>query len=452
MELNRKTRTALALHHWVFIVLMLALAGLVLATTRIYHANWDLSFNARNSLSAGSGEFLKKLPDPVSITAYASPTGEVAKAIRDFLTPYQRAKSDIKLGFVDPSEQPQLARAAGIQMNGELVVEYGKRSEHLTTLNESSLTNLLMRLAREQERRVMYLDGHGERKLDGQANFDLGDFGAQLANRGFRIAPLKLTLAQEVPNNISMLVIASPRVDLLPAEIDKLKNYLQRGGNLLWLIDQEPLRGLQPIAENLGLVLTPGTIIDPEAQQMNASPIMQSGTMAIGAAYARHPLIGNLDTITLFPQARAIGVLENHGDWQATPLVEVAARGWVEQGALDGPIAFDKGRDTPGPVGVAAVFERGVDNKAQRVVVVGSGGFLSNQFLGNGGNLDLGVNMVNWLAGDENLITIQPRATRDANLRLSRSALTLIALGWMIALPVALLAAGGLIWWRRRRL
>ena len=447
MELDRKTRAALALHHWVFIILLLLLAGLLLATTRIYHANWDLSFNARNSLSKGSNEFLKKLPGPVSVTAYTSPKGEVAKSIRDFLTPYQRAKADIKVSFVDPSEQPQLARAASIQMNGELVVEYAKRSEHLTTLNESSLTNLLMRLARDKERLVMYLDGHGERKLDGQANFDLGDFGAQLVNRGFKIAPLKLTLAQDVPNNLSMLVIAGPRVDLLPTEVDKLKSYLKRGGNLLWLVDQEPLRGLQPIAEELGLVLTPGTIIDPEAQQMNAS-----ATMAIGAAYARHPLIGNLDVMTLFPLARQIGVLENHGDWRTTPLVEVAARGWVEQGSLNGPIAFDKGKDTPGPVGVAAVFERSVDDKAQRVVVVGSGGFLANRFLGNGGNLDLGVNMINWLAGDESLITIQPRATKDADLKLSRTSLTLIALGWLIVLPLALLAAGGTIWWRRRRL
>lgn len=447
MELNRKTRTALALHHWVFIVLLLVAAGLLLAVSRGYHANWDLSFSARNSLSAGSSEFLKKLPGPVSITAYASPKSDVAKSIRDFLTPYQRAKSDIRISFVDPSEQPQLARATGIQMTGELVVEYAKRSEHLTTLNESSLTNLLMRLARDQERLVMYLDGHGERKLEGPANFDLGDFGAQLINRGFKIAPLKLALAQEVPGNLSMLVIASPRVDLLPAEVDKLKNYLKRGGNLMWLLDQEPLHGLQPIAEQLGLVLTPGTVIDPEAQQMNAS-----ATMAIGAAYARHPLIGNLDVITLFPLARQISVLENHGDWRATPLVEVAARGWVEQGPLDGPIAFDKGKDTPGPVGVAAAFERSVDNKSQRVVVVGSGGFLTNQFLGNGGNLDLGVNMVNWLAGDENLITIQPRATKDANLKLSRTSISLIALGWLIALPIALLAAGGIIWWRRRKL
>lgn len=447
MELNRKTRAALAFHHWVFIVLLLVLAGLVVALSRNYHTSWDVSLNGRNSLSAGSAEFLKRLAGPVSITAYASPKSDVAKSIQEFLTPYQRAKADIKLAFVDPTEQPQLARAAGIQMTGELVVAYGKRSEHLTTLNESSLTNLLMRLARDRERLVMYLDGHGERKLDGQANFDLGDFGAQLVNRGFKIAPLKLTLAQEVPANAAMLVIASPRVDLLPAEVDKLQDYLKRGGNLLWLIDAEPLHGLQPLVEQLGLVLTPGTIVDPEAQRMNAS-----ATLAIGSAYARHPLIGNLDLITAFPFARQIAVSDHHGDWKATPLVEVAPRGWVEQGPLNGPIAFDKSKDTPGPVSVAVALERSVNNRAQRVVVVGSGGFLANQFLGNGGNLDLGINMVNWLAGDENLISIQPRPTRDADLKLSNTATTLIAFGFLILLPVALLASGVLIWWRRRRL
>jgi ABC-type uncharacterized transport system involved in gliding motility auxiliary subunit len=103
-------------------------------------------------------------------------------------------------------------------------------------------------------------------------------------------------------------------------------------------------------------------------------------------------------------------------------------------------------------VGVAAALERSVDNKVQRVVVVGSGSFLANQFLGNGGNLDLGVNMVNWLAGDESLITIQPRATKDADLQLSRTAMTLIAFGWLIVLPLALLAVGGTLWWRRRKL
>ena len=78
-------------------------------------------------------------------------------------------------------------------------------------------------------------------------------------------------------------------------------------------------------------------------------------------------------------------------------------------GKLDDKITFDKGRDVPGPVNIAVALERNVNDRTQRVVVVGNGSFLANTFLGNGGNLDLGVNMINWLAGDDALIAIQPR-------------------------------------------
>ena len=83
--------------------------------------------------------------------------------------------------------------------------------------------------------------------------------------------------------------------------------------------------------------------------------------------------------------------------------------------------------------------------------MIGSGHFLANQYLGNAGNLDLGINLINWLAGDENLIAIQPRATRDAQVELSQSATLFIVIGFLIALPIAFLVAGGWVWWRRRK-
>ena len=60
----------------------------------------------------------------------------------------------------------------------------------------------------------MYLDGHGERSLIGKKNHDLGEFGKQLEKKGFKLANPDLTIAQEVPSNGAMLVIASPLVDV----------------------------------------------------------------------------------------------------------------------------------------------------------------------------------------------------------------------------------------------
>jgi ABC-type uncharacterized transport system involved in gliding motility auxiliary subunit len=152
---------------------------------------------------------------------------------------------------------------------------------------------------------------------------------------------------------------------------------------------------------------------------------------------------------TLFPFARAINVNEFDG-WRSTPLVEVAARGWIETDDLGGRIVFDKARDTPGPVQIAVALERMREEKTQRVVIVGSGHFLANMYLGNGGNLDLGVNIVNWLAGDERLISIQPRSAPDTTLTLSKGGLLAIVVTFLIVVPIVLLATGALIWWRRR--
>ncbi len=446
--MNRSTRLKLKLHNLLFAVLLLAAAALLAVLGQRYHGQWDATLNARNSLSQASLRVLHAVQGPVTITAYATRQdarlGDIRKLIQESMAPYLRAKPDMSLRFVDPSEQPKLAKEAGVKLNGEMVVAYGKRSEHLTVLNEETLTNLLMRLARSSERQVLYLDGHGERKLDGIANYDLGDFGRQLRDKGFLTAPLNLALAQDVPVNAALLVIASPQVDVLPGEEAKIERYLDKGGNLLWLIDPEPLHGLQPLADKLGLALNSGIVVDPAAQDLSLPP-----TVALATAYGYHPVTQYFNLLTVFPLARQIGIDERRG-WHSTALVEAAPRGWVATGKLEGDLRFDSKRDIPGPVTLGITLERQVEDKSQRVAVIGNGAFLSNTYLGNGGNLDLGVNLVNWLAGDDRLIAIQPRAKVDNSLVLNKTSAAIIGLGFLVGLPLAFLVAAVAIWRRRR--
>jgi ABC-type uncharacterized transport system involved in gliding motility auxiliary subunit len=449
MQANRKLRTRLLVQNGLFVVLLFAALALGAWLAREYRTVWDWTGNARNTLSQPSLDLLKQIDGPVTVTSFLNmqdpQAGDLKRTIEQFFGRYQRAKPDFTLTFVDPRVEPKLAQAAGVRVNGEMVVDYQNRSEHLTDLSESSFANSLMRLKRAKERLVMGLDGHGERAIGGGANHDLGEFGRQLQAKGFKISTLNLTLAPDVPANASVLVIASPQVDLLPGEVAKVKTYLQRGGNLLWLVEQGSLRGLQPIAEQLGLVLGPGTIYDPDAANLKAPP-----STGIGVRYPRHPITEGFRLNTLFPQARAIGGIEG-GDWKMAPLVDVAGRGWVETGKAGTVPVFDKGRDVQGPVNVAAAFERQYEDRTQRVVVVGGGDVLSNAFLGNGGNLDFGVNVINWLSGDDNLITIQPQPATDLTLDFTAPLLYAIAFGFLVVLPLGFAITGGVIWWRRRR-
>ena len=448
MKSNRKLRLQLLIQNSLFVILLLSFAMAIVWITKDIKTQWDLTEGQRNTLSQASIDVLKQLTGPVNVTAYATAQdaeGDVRKTVETFLGSYQRAKKDFVLTFVDPRDQPQKTQAAGVRANGEMVVDYNGRTEHLTSLTEQDMTNLLLRLARSAERQVAYLDGHGERKLDGRANHDLGNFGAQLSVKGFKTAALNLAVAPEVPDNVAVLIIAGPRVDVLSGEVIKIKRWIEKGGNLLWLIDNDSLHGMQGLADELGLSLTSGTVVDPAAGGLKLPP-----TVALATAYGQHRITERSTVMTVFPFARRIAANEG-GKWRFTSLVEVAQQGWLETGPIDKNVAFDPKKDVQGPIVVAAALERSVGDRKQRIVVTGSGHFLANQYIGTLGNLDLGVNMINWLAGDEALITVQPRSRSDLTLELTRPGLALLGFGFLILLPLALLISGGVIWWRRRK-
>jgi ABC-type uncharacterized transport system involved in gliding motility auxiliary subunit len=299
-----------------------------------------------------------------------------------------------------------------------------------------------LRLAHNKDQLLMYLTGHGERKLEGVANHDLGEFGSRLKQLGYRASSLNLTIAQDVPANASMLVITHPQVKLMPGEVKKLLRYVENGGNLLWLVDAEPLRGLEPLAEKLSLTIMPGIVIDPAAQDMNA-PL----NWTLGAGYPPHAVTRNFDLITVFPDARALSV-EEGDDWEIHTLVEGAGQGWVSDHGIAKHI--DKNRDIPGPAKLAVTLQRTVNDREQRIIVVGSGAFLANVYSGNGGNLDLGINMVNWLADEERLITVQPHVAKDGQVTLSKNQLSILSVSFLVLLPLLLVAMGALQWWRRK--
>lgn len=454
----RKFFTSHSLRNLLYVLLLLGIAlGLGYLASR-HPVQRDLTFNASNSLEPASVTVLNQLAGPVNITVYATlqdaRLGDIRKIVREFVSLYQRYKPDLKLVFIDPEKEPETTRAARVQLNGEMIIEYAGRSEHLTQINEQTVTSTLLRLAHTTNQTLMYLDGHGERKLDGGANHDLGLlFGAKLKKNGFKISSLNLAIAQDVPGNTRVLVITQPQVDLMPGEVNKLLRYVERGGNLLWLIDAEPLHGLERLAEKLDLQLPPGIVIDPSAIEMNAP-----ATWSLGTSYPPHAITNGFNLITAYPRARPLAWNESP-NWQHHVLVDAAANGWVSQAQSDKLVdenhlsghTFDKQHDTKGPVVIALAMQRNINDVEQRIVVVGNGAFLANSFAGNGGNVDLGVNMVNWLARDEQLITLQPRAAKDSNIVLSKIQLTVISATFLFGLPLLLAGVGTFLWWTRRR-
>lgn len=460
MKINRKFKLQLLAQNWMFVLVFLTMIFMLGYLSNQYRWAKDITQANRNILTQGSVNVLKQMDGDINITVYATKddasNGDTfRKGMLDFVARYQREKKNVFINFVNPSEEPKLAQEAGVKVDGETVVEYNKRSEHINPpFAEQEMTNLLVRLSRTNNQPVMYLDGHGERLLLGQKNHDLGEFGKQLESKGFKFANPDLTIAQDVPANGSMLVIAAPQVDVSAVEARKIKAYIEAGGNVLWLLDDDNLHGLQEVADYLGIKVSAGMVVDRTAEQYGADP-----KMSFASLYGDHPITRNFMLRTVFPEAHEIdGRASDDLGWKVGRLIDVAQNGWLESdkipaGAQNLKVRFDQGKDKAGPINIGVALERQYGKKGQRVVVVGNANFLANTFITNGGNLDLGINIINWLAGDDRLITIQPMPLKDININIPSGSIAALIVGYgtQYVLPVIILIAGCFLWWKRRK-
>ncbi len=452
MQINKKTRLQLKLQSSLFIILFLVVIGLLGWLSTQYQFNIDLTVGQRNSLSEPTLRLLEGIQQPVKISAFISPLNESKSALDDLFTRYQREQELISYQSINPDLAPDLLREFNISRDGEVVIEVGGRSENVTRVTEQNVTNSIARLLRQGERYLVFLQGHGERDPYADANYDLQLFASRLSQKGFLIETLNLVDTASIPDNTDVLIIADPASTLFPGEKGLIQDYVETGGNLLWL--REPLdnSGLDALAEFLDLEFLPGVIVDPTTQLLGLKRV----DFALTADYPRHPVTTAIDSISLYPTASPMVKDDQATTWTSVPLMLTHDRSWNETGTLVGQISQgDNADEQLGPHIIGMALERELEQQdelvTQRIVVVGDADFLSNQYLGNGSNLALGLNMLNWLSHDDSLIAISPKQAADSQLELSANAQLFIAAFFLLLLPLFLLGSGIGIWMRRRK-
>lgn len=466
MKLTRKTQLQLRIQKTIFLLLFVSALGMLAWLSNHYSYQFDLTANKRHSLSDSSVELLQVLDQPITVHAYT--TDEVTqKAIREIIARYQRIKSDFELRLLNPDIDIAQARTDGVVMNKPFafVIYYKQRMEHIDSLSEQAISNALLRLNRRDNQQVVFLSGHGERDIDGSDTRAYSTLKEQLASMGFNLQSINL-LQQNLPVNTRLLVIASPANPYLDGEVEQINNYLENGGNLLWLADPGDLQGLRPLATSLGLQLQNGLIIDNNPELRKTLNIQHPAFIPV-TEYFPHLITNTLRYNSLFPTARGISPLSNDAtvnNWQAHALFSSSGKSWTEAGGLKEEMVFDTSTgDVAGPIVMAVALNRLTEkmtdtsddllptsSHTQRVVVIGDSDFLSDSYIGASANLNLGLNIFNWLIGDDDFISVEPKSSPDTRLVLDDQQLMVIAFGFFLVIPILLLLSGFLIWRKRK--
>ena len=470
------------------IVLVAAIVVAVNYVLARQNLRWDLTAGGQYSLSDQTRQVLDTLAGPVRILVFAREPD--FPRYRDRLDEYAYQTSRVSVDYIDADRQPVLARQYEVQTYGTIVFEYEGRVERVESDAEQDLTNALIAVVEGAEQTVYFLEGHGEKTHAGTDRDGYSTVSAALALDNFEVESLVLAQEGAVPDDATVVVAAGPQTDLLPGEVDALRAYLDGGGKLLLLLDP-PLTGDEPAPEGLlGLVREWGIETGADVV-VDASGVGQlfgaDASVPVAASYPFHPITERFNLLTAYPLARSVSAASGAPDGRvAQPFIETGPQSWQEadidslatgQVELDeeagdrpGPVSIGMAVSAPAPspagVGDAAAAGDGEDDDGgndpatgggddvappeTRLAVIGDSDFATNAVVGIQGNRDMFLNAVNWLAQQENLISIRAREPEDRRLTLTASAQRRVFWLSVLLLPAAILGAGVYTWMSRR--
>jgi ABC-type uncharacterized transport system involved in gliding motility auxiliary subunit len=437
----------------VTVVLVLALAGFVEAVSYRHNNRVDLTENRRHSLSPQTIQLLQNLKADVTAVAFFRGDQPNKRTAEDLLKQYARyGGSKFTWRSVDPDREPALARRYAVESYGTIVLETKDRSEKILDADEEKLTNGLVKLTREGKRAVYVVQGHGEHDLQSSERNGFSEAKTALERANYEVKPLALAREGKVPDDAAVLVLAGPRTDMFPPELEALEGYAGRGGKLLVMVDPgivTPVKdeGIRRFLGKYGVELGDNLIIEvnPIGQVFGIGP-----EVPIVQQYESHPITRDMGGVTtLFPLSRSASPAKSLPQGvNVQPLAQTSGQSWGEtdrNSLLQGQVKPDA-QDLRGPLPVAVVATKG---KA-RIVAYGTSSLAANQFLNLQGNRDFFLNSVSWLAEEEDLISIRPKDVRQSPIFLNSQQAQLAFLIPVVVLP-GLVLAGGIFAVVRRR-
>ncbi|HEY9201439.1 MAG TPA: DUF4350 domain-containing protein [Gammaproteobacteria bacterium] len=473
MQVSRNSRLNLRIQHLVFILLFTSCIGVAGWLSIKYDIRSDWTKGARHSLSEQSLQLLEQLPGEIELRHYQSNDPQLNRAVEEILSRYRQHKENFHYQLINADIHIEQARKDAIERYGQSIIEYQGRQERIDKLNEQNLSNALLRLQRDNKPRLLFISNHGERSPADTSNRGYSQLAQRLTQQGFVIEQVNL-LQDELatPNlqtNNSLLVLGTLQQPLLETEQQKLLDYIQSGGNLLWLQDPDPDMDTNPsqapLSDALQVEFIDGVVVDNNREIHRMLQLEHAAIIPI-LEYRLHPITEKMQYYTLFTLASALrstaepankqGENESaENPWLATELLITSNNSWAEQGDYTQQAEFDPLADIRGPLSIGLAQQRQLTlndrSVAQRAVIIGDSDFLSNQQLGHGANLDFILKSLNWLTQNEQLLHISPKNAPDLKLNLSATSASILGIFFLIGLPLLLLSSGALIWYRRRR-
>lgn len=448
------------------LVMTVFFIGILVLINYIVYKNpkrWDFTDDQQNTLAPESLDALKQLPEPVlAVGFYSAQNASARTTAQQLLDRYKIVAGDkFSYEFHDLDAEPTVAKQYNVKKDSTIVFTMGDQREELSFASEQEVTAILIRFTHPTKRVAYFAFGHGERDTT-----DVGEEGISkatdlLKRQNYEIKTVNLQVTTTVPSDASVLVIAGSKIPVTETEVEVIRQYMDKGGKLVVLLDPAVQTQLEPgTAEPLvtylekawGFKLPQDVIVDlynsvqqqpliPVTNTYNGGPITDKlQKIATGFPLVRTVVISG--TPETFPNVTYTQVVktQDEGSWGETDLAE------LQNSQSPGPGEADTKQ--PFFIGVAAEN----NTTKARVMVFGDSDFANNTWSEQGANSQLFVNIVNWAVADQNLLNLSTKLPTNRSLALMDAlTINLILLVTVILMPLSVLILGAVVWFQRRR-
>jgi gliding motility-associatede transport system auxiliary component len=445
------------------ILMAAVLFGLLVVLADNHNRRFDLTPTKSFILSDEARHVAQSVTVPIKITAfYNSQDSEQRRQMEDLLQLFRDASPRISYRLLDLDRSPAMAKKYNVSSFNTGVIEADGQLRDLHSIDEEEVTNGLLKLTRREKRTLCFVTGHGEHSPnDPSDRSGYSEVAKALEKEHFEVHSLDTVPPQGVPTDCTVVIFAGPSRDLLPGEADQLSRYLERGGQILLMIDPKAPTSIVEFLAQHNVRAGNDIVVDERNRFYGADSFMPRVPIFDEGTFRK-----NLDTAAVFALARTVSPLDKEqGSPKVLLLALTSADSWahIDGGVIpEGKVQFRREVDKPGPLPVAvmvttaAATPPGQDSASAggRMVVFGDSDFASNLYLNLLGNKDLFMSTVGVLAEDEALIAVRRKGLPRSSLSpvsLTERQGRMIFWSAVIMQPVGFACLGVLITWRRRR-
>src|SRR6266550_3437770 len=454
-----------------------------------HYKRWDVSRDQKYALSDKTRRFLSSIKGKVRITVFFSPNTPISGDVSSLLTEYQyAAKGKIDIENIDP--QRNLSRAKElfdkykiVSDESLLVIDYEGRNKTVKASEmaevdqsgmalgegprvvafkgEQAITSAMIDLVEGKKNILGYVLGHKEPPLSG--NSPVSVLKTFIEGENIKFQELNLFDVGAIPAELKTVMIIGPQYDFSDREMQLLRDFWNKQGRILVLLDPAAKTPkLDAFLNELGVRVNDDRLMvflrtgiqelaltrDVQAHFLGDSPI----TKRLAGANAL--LFGGTSSLTLAPdRGRGANI-------RLEPLVQ-AEKGYFAETDYNTEdqvkLQADAKRNSNTPLTIGAAMEKGgsADERVQvnssRLVVVSNATFVQdNAVTQDQQALDFVSGSVNWLVSREQLIGIAPKVSKPLTFSLNADALA--RLRWIVLVFMPLIPAliGTVVWWQRR--